>query len=184
MLEDADMDVKYVDVAGVAIREVMYESNQKTNNVGWELIAFEEKSVGKLETTKKYIWFCLGVECFKRVIKKKKTPKISNSTGGTPHGSPMKKRKVIWSLHEVQLKEVVGSKEGQEVQFGLEILTYLFQRLQLRKKGWFIRTQSIMICLKKLHQVLHLLILMDLRFQFIKRLLKMRISMTISTSLS
>jgi hypothetical protein len=34
MLEDADMDVKYVDVAGVAIREVMYESNQKTNNVG------------------------------------------------------------------------------------------------------------------------------------------------------
>jgi hypothetical protein len=49
MLEDADMDVKYVDVARVAIREDMYESNQKTNNVGWELIAFEEMSIGKLD---------------------------------------------------------------------------------------------------------------------------------------
>jgi hypothetical protein len=44
--------------------------------------------------------------------KRKKTPKISSSTRGTPHGSPMKKRKVVSSLHEVQLKEVVGFKEG------------------------------------------------------------------------
>jgi hypothetical protein len=49
MLKDADMDVKYVDVAGAAIREDMYESNKKTNNVGWELIAFEETSIGKLD---------------------------------------------------------------------------------------------------------------------------------------
>jgi hypothetical protein len=47
----------------------------------------------------------------------------------TPHGCPMKKRKVISSLHEVQLKEVIGSKEGQEIQFGLETLISLFQKL-------------------------------------------------------
>ncbi len=47
MLKDADMDVKYVDVAEVAIKEYMYESNQKINNLGWELITFEEMFVGK-----------------------------------------------------------------------------------------------------------------------------------------
>jgi hypothetical protein len=45
--------------------------------------------------------------------KRQKIPKISSSIGDTPHGSPMKKRKVVSSLHEVQLKEVVRSKEGQ-----------------------------------------------------------------------
>jgi hypothetical protein len=49
MLKDVDMDVKYVDVAGVAIREDMYKSNQKIDNVGWELITFEETFVGKLD---------------------------------------------------------------------------------------------------------------------------------------
>lgn len=70
MLKDADMDVKYVDVAGAAIKDTYllwqphptyshltllvlwfdsYISNQKTNNVGWELIAFEEMSIGKLD---------------------------------------------------------------------------------------------------------------------------------------
>jgi hypothetical protein len=51
------MDIKYVDVVGIAIRKDMYESNQKTNNVRWELISFEEMSVRKLngKPTKKYI---------------------------------------------------------------------------------------------------------------------------------
>jgi hypothetical protein len=44
--------------------------------------------------------------------KRKNIHEIFNSTKSTPYGSPMKKRKVISSLHEVQLKEVVKSKEG------------------------------------------------------------------------
>jgi hypothetical protein len=48
MLKDANMDVKCVDVVRVAIKEYMYESNQKIDNLGWESITFENMFVGKL----------------------------------------------------------------------------------------------------------------------------------------
>ncbi len=36
-------------MVGATIKEDMYESNQKIDNVRWELITFEDTSVGKLD---------------------------------------------------------------------------------------------------------------------------------------